>query len=163
MQKNEDQNKLASAWKRLKGKNPEGKNFRKLLRRKQPSAKIAKIYSKYSKFQCKSDIFNLLRDLLKYLPRTFFLPRSFQNFFPLRFYPLALSDLRNLGLEAGFDCVSKLARASQHKSRYSRYQCIVTIGGLATEHYAVVIHYFFSLRSCRSSSVIFFLISRWKC
>ena len=30
-------------WKRLKGKNPESKNFRKLLRRKQSSAKISKI------------------------------------------------------------------------------------------------------------------------
>ena len=33
----------AEIWKRLKGKNPEGKNFRKLLRRKQSSAKISKI------------------------------------------------------------------------------------------------------------------------
>ena len=33
----------AFLWKRLKGKNPEGKNFRKLLRRKQSSAKISKI------------------------------------------------------------------------------------------------------------------------
>ena len=30
-------------WKRLKGKNPEGKNFRKLRRRKQSSAKISQI------------------------------------------------------------------------------------------------------------------------
>ena len=30
-------------WKRLKGKNPEGKNFRKLLRRKQSSANVSKI------------------------------------------------------------------------------------------------------------------------
>ena len=36
-------NLLETYWKRLKGKNPEGKNFRKLLRRKQSSAKISKI------------------------------------------------------------------------------------------------------------------------
>ena len=77
---------MAFIWKRLKGKNPEGKNFRKLLRRKQSSAKISKI-SRYAIKSSKSDIFYLLRNLLKYLLRTFFLPRSFQKFLPFAFLP----------------------------------------------------------------------------
>ena len=72
------------SWKRLKGRNPEGKNFRKLLRRKQSSAKISKI-SRNTIKSSKSDIFYLLRNLLKYLLRTFFLPRSFQKFLPFAF------------------------------------------------------------------------------
>ena len=63
-------------WKRLKGKNPEGKNFRELLRRKQSSAKISKI-SRNTLKSSEGDLFYLLRNLLKYLLRTFFLPRSF--------------------------------------------------------------------------------------
>ena len=73
-------------WKRLQGKNPEGKSFRKLLRRKQSSAKISKI-SRNTIKSSKSDIFYLLRNLLKYLLRTFFLPRSFQKFLPFTFLP----------------------------------------------------------------------------
>ena len=73
-------------WKRLKGKNPEGKNFRKLPRRKQSSAKISKISRNTIKSR-KSDLFYLLRNLLKYLLRTFFLPRSFQKFLPFAFLP----------------------------------------------------------------------------
>ena len=64
-------------WKRPKGKNQEGKNFLKLLRRKQSSAKISKI----------SDIFYPLKDLLKHLLQIFFSPRSFQKFLPLAFLP----------------------------------------------------------------------------
>ena len=61
---------FANIWKRLKGKNPERKNFRKLPRRKQSSAKISKMSRKTLKFST-SDIFYLLRNVLKYLPRTF--------------------------------------------------------------------------------------------
>ena len=75
-----------ATWKRLKGKHPEGKNFRKLLRRKQSSAKISKI-SRNTLKPSKSDIFYLLRNLLKYLLRTFFLPQSFQKFLPFAFLP----------------------------------------------------------------------------
>ena len=73
-------------WKRLKGKDPEGKNFRKPLRRKQSSAKISKI-SRNALKSSKSDIFYLLKNLLKYLLRTFFLPRSFQKFLPFASLP----------------------------------------------------------------------------
>ena len=73
-------------WKRLKGKNMEGNNFRKLLRRKQSSAKISRISRN------RSDIFYLMRNLLKYLPRTIFLsvatpaePRGEENFFCAKF------------------------------------------------------------------------------
>ena len=76
----------ANNWKRLKGKNPEGKNFRKLLRRKPYSAKISKIFRNTTK-SSKNDIFYLLRNLLKYLPRRCFLPRSFQKFLPFAFLP----------------------------------------------------------------------------
>ena len=81
-------------WKWLKGKNPEGKNFWILLRRKQSSAKKSKI-SRNTLKSTKSDIFSLLQNLLKYLLRTlsFFLLRSFQKFCPLRLNPLAPSGL----------------------------------------------------------------------
>ena len=70
---------LRKVWKRLKGKYPEAKNFRKLLKRKQSSAKISKISRNTFKSR-KSDIFYLLGNLLKYLLRTFYLPRNFQKF-----------------------------------------------------------------------------------
>ena len=70
-------------WKRLKGKNPEGKDFQKLFRRKQSSAKISRNCLKSSK----SDILHLLRNLLRYLQRTFFVPRNFQMFLPFAFLP----------------------------------------------------------------------------
>ena len=76
-------------WKRLKGKNPEGKNFRKLLRRKQSSAKISKI-SRNTIKSSKSDIFYLLRNLLKYLPRTFFSSTKFSEVFTLCVFTLWL-------------------------------------------------------------------------
>ena len=70
-----------------KGKSPEGKNFRKLLRRKQSSAKISEM-SRNTLKTSKSDIFYLLRSPLKYLLQTFFfLPRSFQKFLPFAFLP----------------------------------------------------------------------------
>ena len=68
----------AITWKRRKGKNPEGKNFRQLLRRKQSSAKISKI-SRNTLESSKSDIFYLLRNLLKYLLRTFFSSAMFSE------------------------------------------------------------------------------------
>ena len=73
-------------WKRLKGNNPEGKNFRKLLRRKRSSAKSSRI-SRNTLKSNKNDIFYLLWNPLKYLLRTFFLPRSFQKFLPFAFLP----------------------------------------------------------------------------
>ena len=76
-------------WKRLKGKNPEGKNFRKLLRRKQSSAKISKI-SRNTRKSSKSDIFYLLRNLLKYLPRTFFSSAKFSEVLALCVFTLWL-------------------------------------------------------------------------
>ena len=76
-------------WKRLKGKNPEGKNFRKLLRRKQSSAKISKI-SRNTIKSSKSDIFYLLRNLLKYLLRTFFSSTKFSEVFTLCVFTLWL-------------------------------------------------------------------------
>ena len=77
----------------LKGKNPEGKDFRKLLRRKQSSAKISKI-SRNDLKASKSEVFYLLGNLSKYVLRTFFLPRSFQKCLPFAFFsPLGLSDL----------------------------------------------------------------------
>ena len=78
-------------WKRLKGKNPEGKNFRKHLRRKLWSAKISKIARNTLK-SSQSDIFDLLRNLLKYLLR-FFFREIFRSFRPLHFDPLALSNV----------------------------------------------------------------------
>ena len=51
-------------WKRLMGKNPEGKHFRKLLRRKPSSAKISKMSRNTLKFG-QSDIVYLLKNLLK--------------------------------------------------------------------------------------------------
>ena len=73
-----------------KGKNPEGKNFRKLLRRKQSSAKISKISRNTIKSSVKvrseksSEISSA---------NIFSFPRSFQRFLPFAFfYPLALSD-----------------------------------------------------------------------
>ena len=84
---------LVENWKRLKGRNTESKNFRKLLRRKQSSAKISKI-SRNTINSSKSDIFYLLRNLLKYLLRTFSSSAKFSEVFcPLRFYPLALSEI----------------------------------------------------------------------
>ena len=74
-------------WKRLKGKNPEGKNFRKLLRRKQSSAKISKI-SRNTINSSKSEIFYLLRNLLKYLLRTFFSSAKFSEVFALCVFTL---------------------------------------------------------------------------
>ena len=74
-----------SWWKRLKGKNPEGKNFRKLLRRKQSSAKISKI-SRNTLKSSKSDIFYLLRNLL----RTFFSSAKFSEVFALYVFSLWL-------------------------------------------------------------------------
>ena len=76
-------------WKRLKGKNPEGKNFRKLLRRKQSSAKISKI-SRNTLKSSKIDIFYLLRNLLKYLLRTIFSSAKFSEVFTLSVFPLWL-------------------------------------------------------------------------
>ena len=75
--------------KRLKGKNPEGKNFRKLLRRKQSSAKISKI-SRNTIKSSKSDIFYLPRNLLKYLLRTFFSSAKFSEVFTLCVFTLWL-------------------------------------------------------------------------
>ena len=72
-------------WKRLKGKNPEGKHFRKLLRRKQSSAKISKI-SRNTLKSSKSEIFYLLSILLKVCEHAF-LPRSFQMFLAFAFLP----------------------------------------------------------------------------
>ena len=74
-------------WKWLKGKNPEGKNFRKLLRRKQSSAKISKI-SRNTFKTSKSDIFYLLRNLLKYLLRFFFSSAKFSEVFTLCVFTL---------------------------------------------------------------------------
>ena len=76
-------------WKRLKGKNPEGKNFQKLLRTKQSSAKISKI-SRNTLKTSKSDIFYLLRNLLKYLLRTFFSSAKFSEVFALCVFTLWL-------------------------------------------------------------------------
>ena len=76
-------------WKRLKGKNPGGKNFRKLLRRKQSSAKISKV-SRNTLKSSKSDIFYLLRNLLKYLLRTFFSSAKFSEVFTLCVFTLWL-------------------------------------------------------------------------
>ena len=80
---------ICACWKRLKGKNPEGKNFRKLLRRKQSSAKISKI-SRNALKSSKSDIFYLLRNLLKYLLRTFFSSAKFSEVFTLCVFTLWL-------------------------------------------------------------------------
>ena len=75
------------SWKRLKGKNPEGKNFRKLLRRKQSSAKISKI-SRNTIKSSKSDIFYLLRKSSEISSANcFFLLRSLQKFLPFAFLP----------------------------------------------------------------------------
>ena len=79
-------------WKRLKDKNPEGANFRNLLRRKQSAAKISKT-CRHTLNPNKSDIIYLLRNLLKYLPQTSFLSRSFQKFLLFAFCPLALFGL----------------------------------------------------------------------
>ena len=79
-----------SVWKRLKAENPEGKNFRKLLRRKQSSAKISKI-SRNTLKASESDIFYLMKHLLKYLLRTF-CRAIFRSFCSLHLYPLALSE-----------------------------------------------------------------------
>ena len=70
----------------LKGKEPEGKNFRKLLRRPHSSTKISKI-SRNTLKSSTSDLFYLLKNLLKYLLRTFLLPRSFQKFLSSAFLP----------------------------------------------------------------------------
>ena len=70
-------------WKRLKGKNPEGKNFRKLLRRKQSSAKISKI-SRNTLKSSKSEIWETFWNIFC---EHFFLPRSFQKFLPFAFLP----------------------------------------------------------------------------
>ena len=68
------------------------KIFRKLLRRKQSSAKISKI-SRNTLKSSKNDILYLLRNLLKYLLRTFFSSAKFSEVFALlRFYPLDLSE-----------------------------------------------------------------------
>ena len=85
-------------WKRLKGKNAEGKNFRKLLRRKQSSAKISKI-SRNTLKSSKSDIFYLLRNLLKYLLRTFFSSARFSEVFALCVFTLWLFSGRNRFLQ----------------------------------------------------------------
>ena len=66
------------------GKSPEDKNFQKLLRRKLTCRKDFEDIQTYSK-SSESDIFYLLRSLLKYLLRTFFLPQSFQKFLPFAF------------------------------------------------------------------------------
>ena len=80
---------VEKCWKRLKGKNPEGKNFRKLLRRKQSSAKISKI-SRNTLKSSKGDFFYLLRNLLKYLLRTFFSSAKFSEDFTLCVFTLWL-------------------------------------------------------------------------
>ena len=72
-------------WTRLKGKNPEGKNFRKLLRRKQSSAKISKT-SRNTLKSSKSDILYLLRNLV----RTFFSSAKFSEVFALCVFTLWL-------------------------------------------------------------------------
>ena len=79
----------------LRVKTQRAKNFRTLLRRKQSPAKIWKI-SRNSWKSSVSDIFYLLRNLLKFLLRTV-LPRSFQKFSPSGFNPLVLSGLRQYG------------------------------------------------------------------
>ena len=70
-------------------KNPDGKNFRKLLRRKQPSAKIPKI-SRDTLKSSNSDIFYLLRNLLKYLVRTCVSSEKFSEVFTLCVFTLWL-------------------------------------------------------------------------
>ena len=77
--------KKVETWKRLKGTNPDGKNNRKLLRRKQSSAKISKI-SRNTLKSSQSDIFYLLKDLLQ----TFFSSAKFSEVFALRVFALWL-------------------------------------------------------------------------
>ena len=60
------------------GKNPEGKNFRKLLRRKQSSTKISNI-SRNTIKSSKSEIWEIFWNIFC---EHFFLPRSFQKFLP---------------------------------------------------------------------------------
>ena len=67
------------------------KTSEKLLRRKQSSAKISKI-SRITLKSSQNDIFDLLRNLLKYLLRTFFSSAKFSEVFTLCVCPLALSD-----------------------------------------------------------------------
>ena len=98
----EDPHPRPQSWKRLKGKNPEGKNFRKLLRRKRSSAKISKISKNtINPVKVISSIFweifwNIFRE-------HFFLPRSFQKFLPFAFLPSGsfrqrISGPKSLGL-----------------------------------------------------------------
>ena len=94
-------------WKRLKGKNPEGKNFRKLLRRKQSSAKISKI-SRNTIKSSKNDIFDLLRNLLKYLLRTFFSSAKFSEVFTLCVFTLWLFPRKVFWVWLAWTCHSRL-------------------------------------------------------
>ena len=84
------------SWKRLEGKNPQGKNFRKLLRSKQSSAKISKI-SRHTLKSSESDMLlssekssetssaNIfLRSLPKFLPFAFVPSGSFRQSFRWR-------------------------------------------------------------------------------
>ena len=77
----------ALTCKRFEGQNPEGKSFRKLLRREQSSAKISKI-SRNTLKSSKSDIFYLLRNVLKYHLPTFLSSAKFSEVFTLCVFTL---------------------------------------------------------------------------
>ena len=77
-------------WKRLKGKTQRVETSGKLLRRKQSSAKISKI-SRNTLKSNKSDIFYLLRNLLKYLSSAnIFASAKFSEVFTLCIFTLWL-------------------------------------------------------------------------
>ena len=75
-------------WKLLKGKNPEGKYFRKLLKRKHSSAKMSKIPEIPS---IQQNWYLLSSEKSSNIPSAnkHFFCEVFSNFYPLRFDPLA--------------------------------------------------------------------------
>ena len=81
------------SWKRLKGDNPEGKNFRKLPRRKQSSAKISKISRNALKSSKKWYLLSSEKSSEISSANIFIFHEVFRCFYPLHFYPLALSSL----------------------------------------------------------------------
>ena len=88
---------LSQFWKRLKGENPEGKYFWVKTQRVNTSenfseeSNLPRRFRRYPENSIKSSkryIFYLLRNLLKYLLRTFFSSAKFSEvFYPLRFLP----------------------------------------------------------------------------
>ena len=120
---------LAAGWNRITIIHADprgGKKFRKLLRRKHSSAKLAKI-SRNTLKSSKSDIFYLLRNLPKYLLRTFSSSAKFSEVFTLCVLNLWLSPMKR----ALFGRLSSLPPMPPPQKRKFCFYCRLAVSDLS--------------------------------